>query len=52
MRALQREARERLRALEREVALFAVGHLIDELKERYADVGEGSWSGWPRSPRT
>jgi lon-related putative ATP-dependent protease len=35
-RGLQREARERLRALEREVALFAVGHLIDELKERYA----------------
>ncbi|HTP18541.1 MAG TPA: ATP-binding protein [Solirubrobacteraceae bacterium] len=37
MRALQREGRERLRALEREVALFAVGHLIDELKQRYAD---------------
>jgi predicted ATP-dependent protease len=36
MRALQRDGRERLRALEREVALFAVGHLIDELKERYA----------------
>jgi predicted ATP-dependent protease len=35
MRALQRETRERLRALEREVALFAVGHLIDELTERY-----------------
>jgi len=37
MRALQREGRERLRALEREVALSAVGHLIDELKQRYAD---------------
>jgi len=36
MRARQRKARERLRALEREVALFAAGHLIDELKERYA----------------
>jgi len=36
MRALQRDSRERLRALEREVALFAVGHLIDELKEGYA----------------
>jgi predicted ATP-dependent protease len=36
MRTLQRDTRERLRALEREVALFAVGHLIDELKERYA----------------
>ena len=37
MRALQREGRERLRALEREVALFAIGHLIDELKERHRD---------------
>ena len=36
MRGRQREARRRLRALEHEVALFAVGHLIDELKERYA----------------
>jgi predicted ATP-dependent protease len=36
MRARQREARRRLRALEHEVAQFAVGHLIDELKERYA----------------
>ncbi len=35
-RALQREARDRLRAVEREVALFAIGHLIDELKSRYA----------------
>jgi predicted ATP-dependent protease len=37
MRGLQRDAGARLRALEREVALFAVGHLIDELKERYAE---------------
>ena len=37
MRVLQGEARERLRALEQEVALFAVGHLIDELKRRYSD---------------
>ena len=36
MRGRQREARNRLRALEGEVALFAVGHLVDELKERYA----------------
>jgi predicted ATP-dependent protease len=40
MRGLQREGRERLRALEREVALFAIGHLIDELKERYALSGK------------
>lgn len=37
MRALQREGRDRLRGLEREVALFAIGHLIDELKERHRD---------------
>ena len=35
MRTRQREARKRLRTLEHEVALFAVGHLIDDLKERY-----------------
>ncbi len=37
MRALQREGRDRLRVLEREVALFAIGHLIDELEERHKD---------------
>ena len=37
MRSLQHDLRDRLRELEREVALFAVGHLIDELKERYAE---------------
>ena len=37
MRTLQREGRDRLRALEHEVALFAVGHLIEELKARHAD---------------
>jgi predicted ATP-dependent protease len=37
MRALQREGREALRVLEREVGLFAVGHLIDELKERHRE---------------
>jgi predicted ATP-dependent protease len=40
MRALQRQARELLRVLEREVALFAIGHLIDELKERHAGSDE------------
>ena len=44
MRGRQREARSRLRALEHEVALFAVGHLIDELKERYA--GCDKLTGW------
>ncbi|MGZ4250490.1 MAG: Lon protease family protein [Solirubrobacteraceae bacterium] len=37
MRTLQREGRDRLRALEREVAMFAIGHLIDELRERHGD---------------
>ncbi len=36
IRALQRDARDRLRSLEHEVGLFAIGHLIDELKERHA----------------
>jgi predicted ATP-dependent protease len=37
MRALQRDGREALRALEREVALFAIGHLVDEIKQRHRD---------------
>jgi predicted ATP-dependent protease len=36
IRGLQRQGRERLRELEREVGLFAVGHLIDELRERHS----------------
>jgi predicted ATP-dependent protease len=39
MRALQREARDAFLVLEREVALFAVGHLVDELEQRYAQFG-------------
>lgn len=38
MRGLQRQGREVLRTLEREVALFAMGHLIDDFKERHADT--------------
>ena len=37
-RSFQRDARDRLRALDRDVGLFAVGHLIDELKDRYSDA--------------
>jgi len=45
-RGRQRETRERLRALEHDVALFAVGPLIEELKERYADSSKlGVWFG-------
>lgn len=36
-RQQEKDATERLRELEREVALFAVGHLFDELRDRYRD---------------
>jgi predicted ATP-dependent protease len=36
IRAQQREARDQLRALERDVGLFAIGHLIEELRERHS----------------
>ncbi|MHB1568839.1 MAG: AAA family ATPase, partial [Solirubrobacteraceae bacterium] len=36
-RSLQRDARDRLRELEREVAMFAIGHQIDELKQSHRD---------------
>ncbi len=38
----QRELREAIKGLNREVGMFAVGHLIDELKEKYADAEEVS----------
>ncbi|GAB6851518.1 Lon protease family protein [Paraburkholderia kururiensis] len=34
----QKERRERLRALNREVAMAAVAHLVDEVRQRYADL--------------
>jgi predicted ATP-dependent protease len=37
-REIDREALERVRALDRDVALFAVGHLIDELKSRFRET--------------
>ena len=36
-RKLEKESGERLRQLEEEVALFAVGHLFEDLRERYRD---------------
>ena len=36
----QREARDRLRELNREMTTFAVGGLIDELRQKYSDVSE------------
>lgn len=39
-RQLEREAAEQIAALDRDVTLFAIGPLLDELRERYDDVGE------------
>ena len=35
----QREAREKLKSLDHEVGMFAVGSLIEELKKKYRDIG-------------
>jgi lon-related putative ATP-dependent protease len=40
LRQIEREGGEQIRKLDREVALFAVGHLVDEIKERYSSVEE------------
>jgi len=37
MPQLEREHRERVKELNREIALYAVGHLADELRQRHAD---------------
>ena len=38
VRQWEREAREKVKKLDRQVAMFAVGHLIDELHEKYAEL--------------
>ncbi len=38
MPQLEREHREKVKQMNRETALFAVGHLIDELRGRYSDL--------------
>lgn len=40
LRERERQAREALRRLDREVAAYTVGHVVDELKARYADQEE------------
>lgn len=40
IRQVQKEAAERVRQLDRDVALFAVGPHLDELRESYADLPE------------
>lgn len=37
---MEKEASERIEQLDREIALFAVGHLLDELNEKYRDFKE------------
>ena len=39
-RKVEKDANERIRELDREVALFAVGHLLDDLRERYQAFDE------------
>lgn len=41
-RQLEREAAEQIGALDRDVTLFAVGPLLEELREHYAGIGEVS----------
>jgi len=38
VRQWEREAREKVKELDRQVAMFAAGHLIDELSEKYAEL--------------
>jgi lon-related putative ATP-dependent protease len=40
VRQWERDARERTKELDREVAMFAVGHFIDELREKHAELPE------------
>jgi lon-related putative ATP-dependent protease len=40
LRRLEKEAAERTRELDREIALFAVGPLLEDLREKYADLPE------------
>ena len=39
-RKLEKEAAETITRLDREVGLFAIGHLLDELRQKYADYPE------------
>ena len=38
VRQWERQAREKVKELDRQVAMFAVGHLMDELSEKYAEL--------------
>ena len=38
---LEKDGREKLKALTHDVTIFAVGHLIENLREKYALIGAG-----------
>ena len=40
MRQWEHEARDKMKELDREVAMFAVGPFIDELREKYSELPE------------
>lgn len=40
IRELEKEARARVRDLERQIAMMAVGHHVDDLREKYSDLPE------------
>lgn len=40
VRTLEKEIKERVTKLDQEIALFAVGHLLDEIRDKYADHEE------------
>ncbi|MCL6472707.1 MAG: AAA family ATPase [Firmicutes bacterium] len=38
IRKLEKELKEKLQQLDREVALFAIGHLLQDLRDKYSDI--------------
>ncbi len=40
VRKLEKEANERVRELDKEMAVLAIGHLVEDLRERYKQYGE------------
>jgi len=43
LRELERDGQQQLEALDREVAHFAAGHLVDELKQRWSEAKVQAW---------
>jgi lon-related putative ATP-dependent protease len=40
IRSMEKEAKSRLQELDKEIALFAVGHLLDDLRHKYSDYSK------------